>query len=311
MKQSKLSILVTFLLITSVIFAAPAVMAADARVYISAVSPAKSGYAVDESVTINAKIKWEDLTVNRTIGIQLWNSTTLIEDLENYTIPVQDNSTGTPTLYTVSGKGADGLYSASYTPTADLAEAVGSKTYYLKILSADSITIDSEAVIILVAEDQITMSTVWQDQNNDRLVAANEQVTFTIYTNWAFVENTESHSLYVDYGDGTDVLLTAISVTAGSGSQTATANKGFDTTGTKTVTFKLKDSTGSLIKSSVASIPVGSTTPAATTTTPATQTSLVSVISGNWQILAIVVCVVAVGVYFVKGGEDEPKKKKR
>ena len=309
--QKKDSILIITLLITSVLFAVPAVMAADARVYVSAVSPAKSGYAVDESVTLNAKNKWEDLTVNRTVGIHLWTSTHLIEDLENYTIPVQDNSTGTPTDYTTTNKGPDGLYSASYTPTASLTEAVGSKTYYLKILSSDDLTLDSEGLVILVADDQITMSTVWQDQNNDRVVNENEQVTFTIYTNWAFVENTESHSLYVDYGDGTDVLLATISVTAGSGSQTATASKGFDTTGTKTVTFKLKDSTGALIKSSVASIPVGANTPATTTTPPATQTSLVSVISGNWQILAIVVCVVAVGVYFVKGGEEAPKKKKR
>ena len=309
--QNKKSILITVLLITSVLFAVPAAQAADARVYISAASPASSGYAVDQSVTINAKIKWEDLTVNRTIGIQLWNSTKLIEDLENYTIPVQDNSTGTPTLYTTSGKGADGLYSASYTPTASLSEEVGSKTYYLKVLSSDDLTIDSEAVVVLVAADQITMSSVWQDQNNDRVVAANEQVTFTIYTNWAFVENTESHSLYVDYGDGTDVLLATISVTAGSGSQTATASKGFDTTGTKTVTFKLKDSTGSVIKSSVASINVGSSTPAATTTTPAAQTSVLALISGNWQIIAIVVCVVAVAAYFVKGGEEAPKKKKK
>jgi hypothetical protein len=47
-------------------------MAADPRVYIHAVSPSKSGYAVDEAVTVNAKIKWEDLTANKTIELVLW-----------------------------------------------------------------------------------------------------------------------------------------------------------------------------------------------------------------------------------------------
>ena len=64
-KSASIAILAIF--ITSVFFAAPAAYAADARVYISAVSPAKSGYAVDEVVTINGKIKWEDLTANKTI----------------------------------------------------------------------------------------------------------------------------------------------------------------------------------------------------------------------------------------------------
>jgi len=230
--KSQLIALVAILLIVPAFFAVPA-HAADARVYISAVSPSKSGYAVDEAVTINAKIKWEDLAANKTIGIQLWNGTDLVEDLENYTIPVTSNSTGTVTVVA-----EDGSYSGSFTPSVALTEEVGSSTYYLKILGTDDLTIDSEAVVILVADDDLGISVVWQDQNNDRTAEKNEGIVWTIYTTWSFIENTESHSLYVDWGDGVEELIDTISVTAGTGDDTSTETKGFDTEGEHTVIFK-------------------------------------------------------------------------
>jgi len=285
------------ILITPVFLAS----AADARVYIHAVSPSKSGYAVDEAVTLNAKIKWEDLTANKTIGIALWNSTDALELLESYTIPYNVSKVLTP----------DGTYQGSWSPSTELTEEVGSKTYYLKINGTDGLTIDSESFVVLVAEDQITLSSVWQDTNNDRVVDQNEQVTFTIYVNWAFIETTESHSLYVDWGTGTDELLTTVSVTAGSGSSTATANKGFDTTGAKTITFKLKDSTGTVVKSSVCTITVGAAS--TTTTTPSTGTGgsagIVALITANWQIAVVVLCAGVVGyvLYTRKGGSKRRK----
>jgi len=297
--SARLSLALIGILLTSVFFA-PVAMAADARVYIHAVSPSKSGYAVDEAVTVNAKIKWEDLTANKTIGIALWNSTDALELLESYTIPYNKSGTLTP----------DGTYQGSWSPSTELTEEVGSFTYYLKINGTDGLTIDSESFVVLVAEDQITLSSVWQDTNNDRVVDKNEQVTFTIYVNWAFIETTESHSLYVDWGTGTDELLTTVSVTAGSGSSTATANKGFDATGAKTITFKLKDSTGTVVKTSVCSINVGAG--AATTTTPTTtapSAGIVGMITANWQIAAIVACAAIVGV--VLYNKKSPSKRRR
>lgn len=309
MNQKKISILITSLLIASVLFAVPAVMAADARVYISAVSPAKSGYAVDETVIVNAKIKWEDLPANKTLSIQLWNSTDKLETLESYVVPVQDNSTGTPVDYTTTNKGPDGSYSPSYTPSADLTEEVGTSTYYLKVVGTDGLTIDSEPFVILVAIDSITLSITWEDQNNDRTVDVNEGVVFTAYINWDFIETTEAHSLYVDWGTGTEELLSTVSITAGSGSDTDVNTKGFNTAGTKAVIFKLKDSTGTVVKTLTVNVNVGAA--ATTTTTPAAaeQSSLVAMIGGNWQIIIIVICVVGVGAYLVKG-EDGGKKKK-
>ncbi len=92
-----LALLMTlYLLIALVFFTAPAVVVADAQVYIHAVSPSKNGYAVDEAVTVNTKIKWEDLTVNKTIELVLWNNTDKLESLENYTIPYKLSGTLTP-----------------------------------------------------------------------------------------------------------------------------------------------------------------------------------------------------------------------
>jgi len=273
-------------------------------VYISAVSPAKSGYAVDESVTVNAKIKWEDLTANKTLSIQLWNSTDNLETLESYVTPVQDNSTGTPTVT------ADGSYSPSYTPTVDLTEEEGTSTYYLKVVGTDGLTIDSEPFVILVAGDSITLSITWEDQNNDRIVEVNEGVVFTTYINWDFIETTEAHSLYVDWGTGTEELLSTVSITAGSGSDTDVNTQGFNSAGVKAVIFKLKDSTGTVVKTLTVNVNVGAAA-TTTTTTPAAadQGSLVAMIGGNWQIIVIVICVVGVGAYLLKG-EDGGKKKK-
>jgi len=311
MNQKKISILITSLLIASVLFAVPAAYAADARVYISAVSPAKSGYAVDEAVIVNAKIKWEDLTANKTLSIQLWNATDSLETLESYVVPVQDNSTGTPTDYTTTDKGPDGAYSPSYTPSVDLTEEVGTSTYYLKVIGTDGLTIDSEPFVILVADDSVTLSITWEDQNNDRVVEVNEGVVFTAYVNWDFIETTEAHSLYVDWGTGTEELLSTVSITAGSGSDTDVNTQGFNTAGTKAVIFMLKDSTGTVVKTLTVNVNVGAAA-ATTTTTPAAaeQSSLVAMISGNWQIIVIVVCVVGVGAYLNKS-EDGGKTKKK
>jgi len=287
---------VAALLLTPVLFAVPLAMAGASRVYIHAVSPDQSGYAVDEAVTVVAKIKWEDLTANKTVEVELWNVTDFLESLENYTVPYNVTGTLTP----------DGTYQASYSPAAELSEKVGTKTYYLKLLGTDGLTIDSEPFVVLVADDQITLSSVWQDQNNDRVVNPNEQVTFIIYVNWAFVETTESHSLYVDWGTGTEVLLTAVSVTAGSGSDDSTANKGFDTAGAKTITFKLKDSTGSVIQTSVASLTVGAATTTPSTGTTGQSAGVVALITANWQMVLIAACaVVVVGavLYNKKGGK--------
>lgn len=289
--QKQRTALITSLFIL-VVFLAPAAQAASSRVYISAVSPAKSGYAVDEAVTINGKIKWEDLTANKTISIQLWNATDTMETLESYTVP-----------YNVSGTlSEDGSYSATWTPTSDLTEKVGSETYYIKIFGTDSLEIDSEAITILVQEDQITMSTVWQDSNNDRVVDVNEDVTYTVNLNWAFIENSESHGLYVDWGDGNELLLTTVSVTSGSGSSTATANHGFSTAGEKTVTFKLKDTTGTVTQSSVVKINVGAATSTTTdvSTQPAGSGSVINMMASNWQYLAIIGAIIVIGYFLVK-----------
>lgn len=273
------------------------VFADSEQVYTDSGSFGSSGYAVDEAVTINAKIKWKDLTANRTVSVQLWNATDLIETLESYIVPYNISGTLTP----------DGSVTKTYTPSTELTEEVGTYTYYIKLFSS-GLQVDSDPITLVVADSQLTMSVTWQDQNNDRTVESNELVTFTCYINWAFVENTEAHSLYVNYGDG-DKLLSSISVTAGSGSQTVTDNHGFTGNGAKSAVFTLKDATGSVVKTTTVAINVGS--PAATTTqTPAAtqSTSIIGLVTANWATLAIVAAAV-IGGYVLLGNGDGKKKR--
>ena len=289
MNKSK-TILVTYTLIT--LFLMPTILAASERVYTDSSSFGASGYAVDETATINAKIKWSDLTANRTVSVQLWNATDAVETLESYTVPYNVSGTLTP----------DGSVTKTYTPSTDLTKEVGTYTYYIKLFSS-GLQVDSAPITLVVADSQLTMSITWQDQNNDRVVEPNELVTFTGYINWAFVESTEAHSLYVNYGDS-EQLLSSVAVTAGSGSQTVTDSHGFNAVGAKSAVFTLKDATGTAVKASTVAITVG--TPATITPPPAQTTSIVGLITANWAVLAIAAAVIIVGYMYLG---DKPKKR--
>ncbi|MFH2110990.1 MAG: hypothetical protein ABIJ47_07000, partial [Candidatus Bathyarchaeota archaeon] len=97
------------------------VEAAAARVFFQAVSPDASGYPVDGAVGINVKFKWEGLSANTTVNIQLWNATDMMEDLGNYTANGDASASGTETV--------------QYTPTVELTEETGTTSYTLKMLS--------------------------------------------------------------------------------------------------------------------------------------------------------------------------------
>jgi len=134
-------------------------------------------------------------------------------------------------------------------------------------------------------------------------------VTFTAYINWAFVETAEAHSLYVNYGDG-EQLLSAVTVTAGSSSQTVTDSHGFTSTGTRNVVFTLKDSTGAVVKTVQVPITVGQQSQSTNQSTSQETGSLVSMVSANWELLAIAAALVVVG-YVYMGGKEEPSRSGR
>jgi len=274
-------------------------VAAPSAVWLDAASTDQGAYAVDDSVTFNVKYAWEGLTSNVTVNLQLWNSTDLVEDLANYTVPYNVSGTLTP-------KGSE---VQSYTASTSLTEEVGSFIYYLKLLSG-GIVVDSQKVTVVVSEEQKTLSVTWQDQNNDRVVDINELVTFTAYVNWAFIETAESHNLYVNYGDG-EKLLSSVTITAGSGSQTVTDSVGFSSAGQKTATFTLKDSTGTVVATRTASLLVGGESSSEAAAPEASTTSLVEMVTSNWQTLAIILAVAIVAYIYMGKKEPETKSKRR
>jgi len=299
-KQGVSQVLVLALSISLVfcmVMAAPSMaVAAPASVLIDSASTDQGAYAVDQSVTLNVKYAWEGLTSNVTVNLQLWNSTDMVEDLANYTVPYNVSGTLTP-------KGSE---IQSYTPSTALTEEVGSTTYYLKLLSG-GIVVDTEKITIVVSEEQKTLSVVWQDQNNDRVVDINELVTFTAYVNWAFIETAESHNLYVNYGDG-EKLLSSVTITTGSGSQTVTDSVGFSSAGQKTATFTLKDSTGQVVATRTASVLVGGSSDSGEASVAPSSSSLVGMVTEHWQMLAIVVAILGLGYIYLG---KKPKRRRR
>jgi len=273
--------------------------AAGERIYFKAASFDQSGYPVGASPSINAKIAWEDLTANRTVVIELWNSTNVMATLETYTVPYNVSGTLTP----------DGSVLKTWTPSADLCDEVGTYTYYLKMFSG-GVLVSEKTLTLVVAEESIAMSVTWQDANNDRVVALNELVTFTCYINWAFVETTEAHALYVDYGNG-EQLLSSVTVTAGSGSQTVTDSHGFNSVGSRTIKFILKDSTGTTVKEINVPLTVGSTTSTTQESTTTSSGSLVSLIQQNWEIVAIAAALMVVGYIYMEKNQEEPEPTRR
>lgn len=272
------------MLLAPMAFSIVPVEAAAASIYFQAASPDASGYPVDGAVKINVKYKWEGLAANTTITFDLWNATDNLETLNSTSIVVKTNDATTKL----------GSTTGSLTPVSELTEEVGTKTYSLKLMSG-GLVVDTASIVIIVAASQVTMSVTWQDQNNDRDVDVNELITFTSYINWAFVETAEAHSLYVNYGEG-EKLLSTVSVTAGSGSSTVTDSYGYSSAGAKTATFTLKDATGTAVATKTASLTVGAATP--TPAAPA-QTSVVALVTANWQMLAIVGAVVVVGYLYL------------
>jgi len=295
--------LLTIALISSLLLTSPLVYAAGApTIDITSVSETSGGLAEDGEATINSVIAWDEFSANATIDIKVYNSTNdLVATLETgYVIPVTD-SNGT-LLPDTRRQGKDGEYDHTYTAIDGLAETVGTHTYTLKVLDSTSgIAYDEKTFVVNVAEEQVTLAVTWQDTNNDRIVDASESVTFTTYVDWVFIQNTETHTIWSQIDDTDPQQRTTVSVTAGSGSDTATFSNGWNTPGDKTLTVELKDSAGDVIKKLLVPIEVGGTaaqvSTASTAETPSSNGSIIGYLTSNPLVTVVILCVIGVMVY--------------
>ena len=298
------STLLVVAVISSLLFVSPMASAAGApTIDITSVSETSGGLAEDGEATINTVIEWDEFTANATIDIKVYNSTNdLVATLETgYVIPVTD-SNGT-LLTDTRSQGKDGEYDHTYTAIDDLAETVGTHTYTLKVLDTTSgIAYDEKTFVVNVAEEQISLAVTWQDTNNDRIVDVSESVTFTTYVDWVFIQNTETHTIWSQIDDADTQQRTTVSVTAGSGSDTATFSNGWNTPGDKTLTVELKNSAGEVVKKLEIPIEVGGS--AAQTTTASTadtssSSSSIGYLTSNPLVTVVILCVIGVMVYLL------------
>ena len=303
MKSKRLaSIILTIAVLNSILFIEPIAYAAGApTIDITSVSETSGGLAKKGEAKINTVIAWDAFDANATIDIKVYNSTNdLVATLETgYEIPVTD-SNGT-ILTDTRRQGKDGEYDHTYTAIDDLAETVGTHTYTLKVLDTTSgIAYDEKTFVVNVAEEQISLAVTWQDTNNDRIVDESESVTFTTYVDWVFIQNTETHTIWSQIDDADTQQRTTVSITAGSGSDTATFSNGWNTEGDKTLTVELKDSAGEVVKKLEVPITVGGTTPQTTVVTTETNTdsgSIIGYLTSNPLVTVVILCIIGVVIY--------------
>jgi len=296
------SIILTIAVLNSILFIAPIAYAAGApTIDITSVSETSGGLAKNGEAKINTVIAWDAFDANATIDIKVYNSTNdLVATLETgYEIPVTDTN-GT-LLTDTRRQGKDGEYDHTYTAIDDLAETVGTHTYTLKVLDTTSgIAYDEKTFVVNVAEEQISLAVTWQDTNNDRIVDESESVTFTTYVDWVFIQNTETHTIWSQIDDADTQQRTTVSITAGSGSDTATFSNGWNTEGDKTLTVELKDSAGEVVKKLEVPITVGGTTPQTTVVTTETNTdsgSIIGYLTSNPLLTVVILCKIGVVIY--------------
>jgi len=303
--QNKTKIVVfTILMFTLCLAAAPMALADAPTIELKSLGETSGALAKEADANIHMIMEWDNFATNKTVDFRIYNSTgKLVATPETgYVIHVTSNSTGTPTVITgVDNQGEEGEYETTYT-VSGLAENIGTFTYTLKILdNSDNTTIASKSFTILVAEEEINLAVSMADADDDDIIEKDESVVFTYYVNWASVESTETHTLWVGYDDGTMTNKGSVSITSGAGSDTGTFTKVWNTEGAKSVDVELRDPSGAVVASIEitptvgeavpSTVSTGSSTASTTTTAPVWQNPIVIVAA-----LAAVVAIVALVV---------------
>jgi len=244
------------------------------------VTPLKSAYYINEDVQVKFELEWQYLTQNYTVNMELWNSTDKLSNL----------ATG----YEVAGATtANGTYTTTYT-ISDLTEEIGSATYYVKVVeSGTGLAIAQDSFSITVQSKSIALSVAWDDANKDRTIDVAESVTFNIYLTWAFVNETKTATLYVT-DNGIEQVIDTIEISAGSGSATKTYVTSYDSAGTKTVSFKVEDSEGTVLAQKTASVTVGGIATTVTEKSASFVDDLSNFVRNNLMLLIVFMAIVVV-----------------
>lgn len=243
-RLSKCAVAAVLLAVLSAVFM-PAAFAAAATFSID-VSPAKTAYYLGETAQLNVKMQWQDVTPNVTLGFQLWNASSQIATLGTYEVT-----------------SANGSQTLQFTSNAITAKR-GTATYVVKAVEQTSgICVAQDSFTVTVQDASITMNIAWTDANMDRQIDPQETVTYTIYVNWAFVNETKTYTLKVE-DQGVEKVVDNVQVSVGSGSAQKTYVTAYDSAGAKTFRAWLEDENGKVVASKTVTVTVGSAAPVST-----------------------------------------------
>ena len=245
-------LLLTFLVILVATTMIPLSYGASAEISGFSVTPDKAGYYVGEVPSLIVKFDYENVANNTQLKIEIYNSTNdLVYTISGITL------TGSASLL-------NGTYEQTHTLTSDFTKETGSEQYTAKLIDVSTgfklaeakftINVQTESIMLLVS---------WIDASQDRKVDENEQVTFSVFVQWSFVNESKSANLYVKIDGGNELTVDTVSITQGSGQAQAQWQTGF-TKGSHTVTFELRDAENKLLATASVTIKVGVTEGAST-----------------------------------------------
>ena len=241
-------LLLTFLVILVATTMIPPGYGASAEISGFSVTPAKSAYYVGETPQVLVVFSYKNVANNTALKIEIYNSTSdLVFTITGITL------TGDASLL-------NGTYEQQHSLASNFTEKTGSKKYTAKLIDVSTgyklaettftINVETESIMLLVS---------WIDGDQNRQVDINEQVTFSIFVQWSFVNESKSGTLYVVSG-GNEIAITTVTISAGSGQDSASWQTAFSSKGNYVVTFKLKDANGDVLAQASVTVTVGQQT---------------------------------------------------
>jgi len=222
---------------------------ASAEIKNFSVSATQSAYYIGETPQILVSFDYYNIANNTELKIEIYNSS---GDLV-YTITGISFVSSEATLL-------NGSYEQTHSLSSDFTKEKGSKTYTAKLIDvATSYKLAETTFVINVETESIMLLVSWLDASQDREIDVNEQVTFSVFVQWAFVNESKSVTLYVKVDGGNEIVVTTISITVGSGQESTQWATSFASKGTHTVVFELKDTNNEVIAVQSLTVTVGKT----------------------------------------------------
>lgn len=255
-------------------------LSATAEITGFSITPSKAAYYIGETPTVTVKFTYKNVANNTALKIEIYNSSNdLVFTISGITL-IGDASL------------LNGTYEQQHNLASNFTEKTGSETYTAKLIDVSTgYKLGETSFTINVETESILLVVSWLDASQDRVIEVNEYVTFSVFTQWSFVNESKSATLYAKYG-GNEYTIDTVSITAGSGQESDTWQTAFSSEGTHVITFELRDSDGDILAKTTVTITVGQQEEA--------ETTIWDIINANLPYIAIACLLVIIIILVVK-----------